>query len=130
MIVRNLSPGWSAAWPIADLAQATEIPPSAIDPFEFHGCACGVASFKGRPPWERHTAGDELIHVLSGWSRLTIREPAGDTVREIRQGDLIVVPRGCWHRNDAPEGLTVLFMTPSEGTQHSWDDPSTAPSGD
>jgi len=34
-------------------------PDGAIEPFEFHGCDCGVASFKGQPPWELHTAGDE-----------------------------------------------------------------------
>jgi quercetin dioxygenase-like cupin family protein len=123
-IVRKLDVTSMAAWPVVDLAEVTEEPPSAIDPFEFHGCTCGVASFKGSPPWERHTAGDELLHVLSGWSRLLVREPAGEVRREIRQGDLVVVPKGCWHRNDAPEGLTVLFMTPSEGNQHSWDDPS------
>jgi uncharacterized cupin superfamily protein len=125
-IVRDLSAGSMAAWPTVDLAQATEEPPSAVAPFEFHGCTCGVASFKGRPPWERHTVGDELIYVLSGWCRLTVREPQGEMCREIRQGDLVVVPQGCWHNNDAPEGVTVLFMTPSEGNQHSWEDPGKA----
>jgi len=122
-IVRDLGAASMAAWPMIDLAHATEERPSAIEPFEFHSCACGVASFKGRPPWERHDAGDEMIHVLSGWCRLTIRDAEGDTVREIRQGDLVVVPQGCWHNNDAPEGVTVLFMTPNEGNQHSWEDP-------
>ena len=123
-VLRNLSTGAMAAWPMIDLAQATEEPPSAIDPFEFHGCACGVASFKGQPPWERHTAGDELLYVLSGWSRLTVRELDGERRHEIRQGDLVVVPKGYWHRNDAPEGLVVLFMTLVEGNQHSWADPA------
>jgi hypothetical protein len=36
---------------------------------------------------------------------------------------LVIVPRGCWHNNDAPNGVTMLFMTPSEGNSHSWDDP-------
>jgi mannose-6-phosphate isomerase-like protein (cupin superfamily) len=122
-IVRDLSARSMATWPTVDLARATGRPEGPIDSFEFHGCTCGVASFKGRPPWERHTGGDELIHVLSGWSRLTVREPEGETLRTIRQGDLVVVPKGCWHRNDAPEGLTALVMTPSEGNENSWEDP-------
>jgi mannose-6-phosphate isomerase-like protein (cupin superfamily) len=124
-IVRDLSARAMASWPTFDLAQATRPPPGPVEPFDFHGCTCGVASFKGRPPWERHTAGDELIYVLSGWSRLTVREPEGDRLREIRQGDLVVVPKGYWHRNDAPEGLAVLVLTPTAGNQNSWADPGT-----
>jgi len=93
-------------------------PDSAIEPFEFHGCDCGVASFKGQPPWELHTAGDELIHVLAGGTRLTVRGVGGEVVRQLRPGDLAVVPSGCWHRNDAPGGVTLLFMTPREGNRH------------
>ena len=29
----------------------------------------------------------------------------------------------CWHRNEAPEGVTMLHMTPREGGRHSWVDP-------
>jgi mannose-6-phosphate isomerase-like protein (cupin superfamily) len=105
-----------------DLATATEEPPSAIAPFEFHGCTCGVASFIGRPPWEFH-ADDELLHVLSGSSRLTVRREGEEEVRTLRAGDLAIVPKGCWHRNDAPDGVTMLYMTPTDGGRHSWDDP-------
>ena len=41
-----------------------------------------------------------------------MREPEGETLRNLRAGDLVVVPKGCWHRNDAPGGVTILFMTP------------------
>jgi mannose-6-phosphate isomerase-like protein (cupin superfamily) len=106
----------------ADLANATEEPPSPIGYFDFHGCICGVASFVGRPPWEYHTD-DELLHILDGESELTVRRAPGDETRTLRAGDLVIVPRGCWHRNDAPSGVTMLFMTPTEGSTHSWDDP-------
>jgi mannose-6-phosphate isomerase-like protein (cupin superfamily) len=105
-----------------DLAHATEEPPSPIGYFDFHGCTCGVASFVGRPPWERHVA-DELLHVLDGESHVTIRGARGDEKRTLRAGDVVIVPQHCWHRNDAPTGVTMLFMTPSEGSAHSWDDP-------
>ena len=121
--VLDLSPAAVAKMTPIDLANVTERPDGPIDGFEFHGCDCGVASFKGQPPWERHTAGDELIHVLAGGTQLTVRGADGDVVRQLRPGDLAIVPSGCWHRNSAPDGVTLLFMTPREGNQNSWDDP-------
>src|SRR5215469_11760568 len=105
-IVRDLSARSVAAWPTVDLAHVSEKPASPIEPFEFHGCDCAAASFKGSPPWELHTTGDELLYILAGSTSLTVRGPEGETQRNLRAGDLVVVPRGCWHRNDAPEGVT------------------------
>jgi uncharacterized cupin superfamily protein len=123
MIVRDLSAEAVGRMARTDLAAATEEPPSTVETFAFHGCLCGVASFTGRPPWELHTAGDELLQILDGGSRLTVRVDGQTVVRDLRAGDLAVVPKGCWHNNDAPAGVTMLYMTPSEGNQHSWDEP-------
>ena len=122
-VIRDLSTAAVAKMTPVDLEKASGRPDSTIEPFGFHGCDCGVASFKGQPPWELHTGGDELIHVLAGGTRLTVRGAGGEVVRQLRPGDLAIVPSGCWHRNDAPDGVTLLFMTPSEGNRHSWDDP-------
>ncbi len=105
-----------------DLAHATEEPPSPIGHFDFHGCTCGVASFVGRPPWEHHVD-DELLHILDGETELTIRRPSGEDKRTLHAGDVAIVPRNCWHNNNAPSGVTMLFMTPAQGSSHSWDDP-------
>jgi len=122
-VIRDLSGAAVAKMTPIDLANASGPPDSHIEPFEFHGCDCGVASFKGQPPWELHASGDELIHVLAGSTRLTVRNADGEIVRQLQPGDLAIVPNGCWHRNYAPDGVTLLFMTPTEGTRHSWDDP-------
>jgi quercetin dioxygenase-like cupin family protein len=103
-----------------DLASLDEEPESEIERFEFHGCTCGVSAFRGRPPWEKHTAGDELLLILVGETKLTVLEDRGPTVRELSSGQLAVVPRGRWHSNDAPDGVTMLTLTPSEGSEHSW----------
>lgn len=123
MIIRDLSDRTIANMLRTDLANATKEPDSPIEPFEFHGCLCAVASFIGRPPWELHTAGDELLHVLSGATQLTVRQNGCETSRDLRAGDLAIVPKGCWHSNNAPEGVTLLFMTPRDGNEHSWEDP-------
>ncbi len=107
-----------------DLATVTEEPASTIGDFHFHGCTCGVASFVGAPPWELHNGGDELLHVLAGQSMLTVLASDGtEETRLVREGEVVVVPRGCWHRNRAPDGVTMLYMTPTEGGAHAFDDP-------
>jgi mannose-6-phosphate isomerase-like protein (cupin superfamily) len=112
MIVHDLSTGAVSKMIRSDLARATEEPPSQIEPFDFHGCICGVASFIGRPPWEFHSSDDELLHVLAGSSQLTVRQGGEELVRTLRAGDLVIIPKGCWHRN-APEGVTMLHMPPA-----------------
>ena len=110
-----------------DLSGVTEEPASPIGTFDFHGCTGGVGSFVGRPPWELHNGGDELLFILAGTSNLTVLEPGGPVSRMLRTGELAVVPSGTWHSNDAPGGVTMLYLTPSEGNEHSWEDPSAGP---
>jgi len=122
MMVHDLSPQAVKGMVCVDLANASEEPASPIGTFEFHGCTCGVASFSGRPPWELHEA-DELLHILSGETELTVLEPEGATSRRLRAGNMVLIPQGCWHSNDAPKGVTMLWITPSKGNRHSWKDP-------
>jgi mannose-6-phosphate isomerase-like protein (cupin superfamily) len=94
----------------ADAAFAT------LAPFRDGGVFAG--SFSGESPWERHTKGDELVHILKGAARLTILMDDGPQVLEMRAGMLTVVPQGRWHRFQAPGGVTVLTATPRP-TEHS-----------
>ena len=119
----DLSPAAVAGMVRADLASLDHEPDSPIGEFEFHGCVCGIGAFVGRPPWERHDEGDELLHVFSGESHLTTIGPDGPDTCTIRAGDLVIVPRGTWHNNDAPDGVTMLYMTPSAGNAYSWETP-------
>jgi mannose-6-phosphate isomerase-like protein (cupin superfamily) len=123
VLVHDLGPDVVRRMLRVDLAGVTEEPASPIGTFDFHGCTGGLGSFVGRPPWERHNGGDELLFILSGSSRLTVLEPGRPSSRVLGVGALAVVPRGTWHSNDAPEGVTMLYLTPSEGNEHSWEDP-------
>jgi mannose-6-phosphate isomerase-like protein (cupin superfamily) len=107
-----------------DLANLDREPASPIGEISFHGCTAGVAAFKGRPPWEFHNGGDELLFILAGESELTVLEEDGRFVCNLSAGHLAIVPRGHWHSNNAPEGVTMLWITPSEGNEHSWEEPS------
>jgi mannose-6-phosphate isomerase-like protein (cupin superfamily) len=81
-----------------------------------------AGSFAGESPWERHRTGDELVHVLKGATRLTMLTDRGEEVLEMTAGMLTVVPKGCWHKFSAPNGVTVLTATP-QPTDHRPDDP-------
>lgn len=82
-----------------------------------------TGSFQGESPWERHAKGDELVHILAGAARLTILTEEGPQVLELSAGMLTVVPQGCWHRFNAPEGVTVLTATPQPTEESSAEDP-------
>jgi quercetin dioxygenase-like cupin family protein len=85
--------------------------------------AIAASPVSSASPWERHNGGDELLHILAGECELTVLSDGGEESRMLHEGDVAVVPQGCWHRNNAATGVTLLFMTPREGGDHSWDDP-------
>jgi mannose-6-phosphate isomerase-like protein (cupin superfamily) len=108
-----------------DLAELRAEPESPIGRFAFHDCECGLASFVGRPPWEYHDDDDddELLLILAGESELTVLEGVEDASRVISAGQLVIVPEGHWPSNNARKGVTMLYMTPAEGNEHSWERP-------
>jgi uncharacterized cupin superfamily protein len=70
-----------------------------------------VGAFAGTSSWERHPNGDEIVQVIDGLLELTILDGRQDALRLV-SGMLAVVPRGYWHRLHAPDGSTLLTVTP------------------
>lgn len=89
---------------------------ATLVPFREGGLFAG--SFDGESPWERHPMGDEMVQILAGATTLTILTDEGPQVLEMKAGMVTVVPQGCWHRFNAPDGVTVLTATP-QPTDHS-----------
>lgn len=85
-----------------------------------------AGSFDGESPWERHRNGDELVHILKGETRLTLMTDDGPKVLEMAAGMLTVVPQNTWHRFHAPDGVTVLTVTPQPTDHSTADDPREA----
>jgi mannose-6-phosphate isomerase-like protein (cupin superfamily) len=119
VIVHDLSPEAVRAMTQVDLSQVTSRPGSPIGEHAFHDCRFGIGSFVGCPHWERHNGGDELLFVLAGTSNLSVLEDGEVRTRSVGPGSLVVVPQGRWHSNDAPDGVTMLYITPREGNEHS-----------
>ena len=84
-----------------------------------------AGGFTGESPWERHTNGDELVHILDGGTLLTIMTDDGPKEFEMRKGMVIVVPEGRWHKFRSEQGVTVLTVTPQPTDHTSVDDPRT-----
>jgi mannose-6-phosphate isomerase-like protein (cupin superfamily) len=91
--------------------------------------ALTATKFAGKGHWERHLAGDELIHILDGTATLEIvgddRPPKSFA---LRTGMIAVNPQGAWHRFHSSEGVTLMTATPfpSEVIELDVDDPRTA----
>jgi quercetin dioxygenase-like cupin family protein len=71
-----------------------------------------ITKFAGKGHWERHLAGDELVHVLDGTATLEILSEDGPQSFALRAGTIAVNPQGAWHRFQSSEGVTLLAATP------------------
>ena len=63
----------------------------------------------GEFPWHHHEHEDELFYVVKGWFRLDFR----DRSVVLREGEMIVVPRGVEHRPVAEEEVCLLLFEPA-----------------
>ena len=80
----------------------------------------------GKDHWERHLAGDELVHILDGTATLEIVCDDGPPQSfALRAGMIAVIPQGAWHRLLSSEGATQVAVTPfpGESIEHDVDDP-------
>jgi len=75
-----------------------------------------VGGFSGLSPWERHPA-DEIVQVLQGSAILSL--DGGNDVEnvDLHAGMIAIVPENTWHQFEAPEGVTLLTVTP-QPTEH------------
>jgi mannose-6-phosphate isomerase-like protein (cupin superfamily) len=81
----------------------------------------------GNDHWERHLAGDELIHILDGTKTLEIVCDDGPPKSfAVRAGMIVVIPQGAWHRSYS-EGTTTMSAVPfpGEAIEVDVDDPRT-----
>jgi quercetin dioxygenase-like cupin family protein len=95
-------------------------------PAERKGSVAELATFRdglllaikasGKDHWERHLAGDELVHILDGSAILEIVCDDGPPQSfALDTGTIAVIPQGAWHRLLSSEGATQLAATPFPG---------------
>lgn len=100
---------------------------AAIKPLAtFNGSTLGLVRFEGRTPWEIHDD-DEFLLIVDGDIHLEILNPDGGELRGVAStGQVVVVPAKHWHRQDAPTGGTVMFITGPNGDVSKQEDPRRA----
>jgi mannose-6-phosphate isomerase-like protein (cupin superfamily) len=82
----------------------------------------------GTDHWERHLAGEELIHIVDGTATLEIVCDDGPPKSfAVRAGMIVIIPQGAWHRGHSSEGTTQMNATPFPGehVELDVDDPRT-----
>ena len=87
----------------------------------FTGCMVGAVRFSGRTPWERHP-GDEMLYVVDGAVDVTVLFDEGAQHTTLTAGSVFVVPSGRWHCQEPRPLVSLMFVTPAEGTDASWSD--------
>ena len=76
---------------------------------ELNGQHLKLAKFQGEFVWHSHENEDELFQVVRGSFRMEFR----DHTVELREGEMIVVPRGVEHRPVAEKEVCVLLFEPA-----------------
>jgi mannose-6-phosphate isomerase-like protein (cupin superfamily) len=79
----------------------------------------------GPSPWEMHPDCDEMLHVLEGEIEVEVLpEDGGAGVKtRVAAGSFLVVPRGCWHRQNLLARTKEFYLTPGRSLQSTRDDP-------
>ena len=76
---------------------------------ELNGQHVKLVKFCGEFVWHHHEHEDELFLVVRGGFRIEFR----DRTVELREGEMIVVPRGVEHRPVADGEVSVLLFEPA-----------------
>ncbi len=76
---------------------------------ELNGQHVKLVKIKGEFVWHHHEHEDEMFLVVRGGFRMELR----DKTVELREGDMIVIPRGVEHRPVADEECSILLFEPA-----------------
>ena len=76
---------------------------------ELNGQHIKLVKFKGPFTWHHHEQEDEMFYVVKGSFVMELR----DKTIELKEGDMLIVPKGVEHRPNAAEEVWVLLFEPA-----------------
>ena len=76
---------------------------------ELNGQHIKLVKFKGPFPWHHHEQEDEMFYVVKGSFVMELR----DKTIELKEGDMLIVPKGVEHRPNAAEEVWVMLFEPA-----------------
>jgi len=69
--------------------------------------------------WERHPRGEEILCLLAGQVEIILScEGGSERSVLLHAGQGFIVPRGNWHRLRVQQAGKLMFITPSQGSEH------------
>ncbi len=78
----------------------------------YEGGSSWIGKWQGESPWERHSKGDEFLHVLKGQVEVVMITSTGKSSVLVPEGSIFVVPKNHWHKQIAKNEVVVLGATP------------------
>ena len=88
--------------------------PALDDPgMPVDGLTFGVARMSGNAPHggERHPDGDEVLYLIAGHARVIFPDDAEPEI-DLLPGEVLIVPKGVWHRVEIIEPCHFVYLTP------------------
>jgi mannose-6-phosphate isomerase-like protein (cupin superfamily) len=94
------------------------------DVLSFNQAVLGAVSLQGDSPfWEMHPDTDELFFVLDGALQLEVLTDDGRIINTLCANEVVVVPRGLWHKPSAPKSAKFMYLTPGRSLYSDKADP-------
>ncbi|MEX1000492.1 MAG: cupin domain-containing protein [Crocinitomicaceae bacterium] len=76
---------------------------------ELNGQQVKIAKIKGEFVWHKHDHEDELFLILKGKLTIEFR----DKIIELKEGEMLVIPKGIEHKPVAKEEVAILLFEPA-----------------
>ena len=71
----------------------------------------------GMLPWQRCRDQDTLLHMLEGKAAVTVRSDKGSENYTLETGEMLIIPRGRWYRQNFDRRSVQMWITPAETEQ-------------
>lgn len=88
----------------------------AAEPVDGVTFGVGIMTENAPHGGERHLAGDEVLYLVEGKARLVFPDDPEPDV-ELECGEVVIVPRGLWHRVEILEPCRFVYLTPGHGNE-------------
>ena len=97
---------------IEEKMKEIEEPWSPVEVTKLNNQVVRLAMFKGEYPWHKHTKEDELFFVVKGKIIIRLREKKEKPDISLREGEMVVIPKGIEHSPKSSEESYVLMFEP------------------
>jgi mannose-6-phosphate isomerase-like protein (cupin superfamily) len=81
-----------------------------------------LGHYSGSSEWERHESGEEIVLVVEGTTTVVLLSAGTEQKVHLAAGELVVVPKGVWHRFENSKSLKIMSVTPAP-TDHALERP-------